>query len=139
MKEINVKMLEIAKELLIMEYNDRKAQDHNRWLIESERAWITSRTKLEHPPFPQFPTNADILTKAKTLMGIVDITDKPPESKVETPVEVQEITPTEPVEVIKETPETSVETVETSVTETPVEIVEEVKSSTETVENSNTE
>lgn len=71
MSEINVRLLELAKELLIMEYNDRKAQDHNRWLLESEKAWRVSRTRLEHPPFPPFPTHDDIVQRAKSLQGFV--------------------------------------------------------------------
>lgn len=70
--DINVKLLEMAKELLMLEYHDKKAQDHNRWLIESERAWRVSRTKLEHPSFPPFPTEALILEKANSLMNFVN-------------------------------------------------------------------
>lgn len=71
MSDTNVRLLELAKELLIMEYNDRKAQDHNRWLLESEKAWRVSRTRLEHPSFPPFPTHDDIVQRAKSLQGFV--------------------------------------------------------------------
>lgn len=93
MRDINVRLLELAKELMIMEYNDKKTQDHNRWLIESERAWLTSRTKLQHPPFPPFPTQDQILERAKTLLGFVHSTEeldsKPLENTMQPTVQQQ--------------------------------------------------
>ena len=96
MSELNVKLLEIAKELLLMEYHDKKAQDHNRWLLESEKAWRVSRTKLEHPPFPPFPTHEQILERAKTLRGFVHSEESESKPKVEEtkPSKQEDMTPT---------------------------------------------
>jgi hypothetical protein len=125
MSDMNVKLLEIAKELLILEYTDKKAQDHNRWVIESEKAWRTSRTKLEHPEFPPFPTEAQILDKARSLMTFLEN-----KSKNEVTTEVHNVEPVQE-KIVEEVTEKA-ESVET---DEPTKVVVVDSSSEQNVEN----
>lgn len=92
-----LEILRMARELVINEYVDRRAQDHNNWLYESERLWATRRIKLQYPEIPPYPTEKEIVERAQTLLKFLILGKEP--SK-----ELQEINlPTElPKEVIEE-------------------------------------
>jgi len=62
-----LELLRMARELVINEYIDKRAQDHNRWLSEADVAWRTRGIKLAYPPFPHYPTEVDIVTRATAL------------------------------------------------------------------------
>ena len=66
-----MEVLRMARQLLNEEYINRRAEDHNRWLAESDVAWRTKGIKLPYPPFAPYPTEAQILAKAQELIGFV--------------------------------------------------------------------
>jgi hypothetical protein len=67
-----LEILKIARDLVINEHTDRRAELHNKWLVDSERLWRTSKLKLPYPPIPPYPTESDIVKRAKTLIEFVD-------------------------------------------------------------------
>jgi hypothetical protein len=67
-----LEILKIARDLVINEHTDRRAELHNKWLVDSERLWRTSKLKLPYPPIPPYPTELDIVKRAKTLIEFVD-------------------------------------------------------------------
>lgn len=68
---INLEVLKMAKELVENQYLDYRAKEHNKWLTESERLWDTQRVKLDYPTIDPYPTEEDIVTKAKVLLGFL--------------------------------------------------------------------
>jgi hypothetical protein len=84
-------ILKIARDLVVNEHTDRRAELHNKWLVESERLWRTSKLKLPYPPIPPYPTEADIVKRAKMLLDFVE--SEPVSTPEETPVSLSEETP----------------------------------------------
>ena len=83
-----MEVLRMARQLLNEEYINRRAEDHNKWLAESDVAWRTKGVKLPYPPFAPYPTEAQILAKAQELIGFVVKEDADkilPKSVIETP------------------------------------------------------
>lgn len=68
---ILLEILKISRDLLVNEYIDRRAQDHNRWLIDSEHLWKTQRLRLAYPDFPPYPNDLEILNRAQRLLEFV--------------------------------------------------------------------
>lgn len=68
---VNLEILRIAKDLVINEYTDRRAQDHNKWLRESEEMWRNKQVKLPYPDIPPYPTEVDIVKRAQTLFAFL--------------------------------------------------------------------
>lgn len=66
-----MEILRMARELVINEHTDKRAQMHNEWLAQSELLWKTKKQKLAYPPIPPYPTEAEILMRAKTLIGFL--------------------------------------------------------------------
>lgn len=74
MKKIDVTRLEIlkmARELTVNEYIDRRAQEHNEWLGKSAELWKTQRLTLAYPIIPPYPTEKEIIVRAKALMDFL--------------------------------------------------------------------
>lgn len=71
-----MEVLKMARTLLNEEYINRRAEDHNRWLAEADQVWKTRRERLPYPPFAPYPTEAQILERAESLMKFVG-KDKP--------------------------------------------------------------
>jgi hypothetical protein len=69
--EKEMEVLRMARQLLNEEYINRRAEDHNKWLADSDVAWRTKGIKLPYPPFAPYPTEAQILTKAQELIKFV--------------------------------------------------------------------
>lgn len=86
----NLELLRMARELVINEYIDRRAQDHNKWLIESDHLWRTQRLRLAYPDFPPYPNEHDIIERAKRLSEFVGVI---PESASPQVTEVNEVQP----------------------------------------------
>lgn len=90
---VNLEILRMARELVVNEYTDQRAEMHNKWLVESEHLWRTQRLRLPYPTIPSPPTEKDILEIANTLMKFVM---KPTETTVvEDPLIIEEILPIE--------------------------------------------
>lgn len=98
---VNLELLRIARELVVNEYTDRRAEMHNKWLVESEHLWRTQRLRLAYPTIPSPPRESDILEVAKKLMEFVSKEADPP--KEELPV-VEQVVAVEEVPVIEEPP-----------------------------------
>jgi len=75
MASTRLELLRIARELVINEYIDKRAQDHNNWLAELEVAWKTKGIKLPYPPFPPYPNEADIISRANALDQFLNKTE----------------------------------------------------------------
>lgn len=71
-KTIYFELLKMARELVISEYIDRRAQDHNKWLVDAEVAWKYRRVRIPYPTIPPYPTEKDIVDRAKILFDFVE-------------------------------------------------------------------
>lgn len=67
----NLEVLRIAKELVLNEYNTRRAEEHNKWLVESDFLWKTQQLRLAYPALPPYPTEKDILERAHLLLNFI--------------------------------------------------------------------
>lgn len=98
---VSVEILRMAKELVTSEYTDKRAELHNKWLIESEHLWKTQRLRVAYPTIPPHPTEKYIVEVANVLMSFVvrhPVSTAEPNlpPKSELPV-VEEVTESEPV------------------------------------------
>lgn len=91
-----LELIKLARELLNEEYINRRAQDHNRWLAESDALWRTNRVKLPYPPFASYPTDEEIVAKASALYRFVNSPQAGTNTQaVTTEATLPELTPTE--------------------------------------------
>jgi hypothetical protein len=67
-----LEILRMARELVINEHTDRRAEMHNQWLTESSELWRTRRIRLAYPPIPPYPTENDIIARARVLLDFVE-------------------------------------------------------------------
>ena len=80
--EIRLELLKMAKELLMEEYSSNKDRLSNEWQVKVESAKLNGQTIPEHPAFPTYPTENDIIIKAAALNGFVsNITAEKTQSK----------------------------------------------------------
>jgi hypothetical protein len=80
---LRLELLKMARELVINEYIDRRAQDHNLWVAQSDELLRTNGVRLQYPDFPTYPSEKDIIAKADSLAKFMgaDLT-APPEPTV---------------------------------------------------------
>jgi hypothetical protein len=83
---INLEILKMAKELVINEYVDKRAELHNQWLVESEHLWKTQRVRVAYPAIPAYPSERDIIVVAKALMDFITVHPKQEMTPVESAV-----------------------------------------------------
>jgi hypothetical protein len=69
----------MAKELLMENFYSEKDRLSSDWNVKVEVAKLNGQTVPEHPSFPTYPTEIEIISKASTLNGFVSNTtvDKP--------------------------------------------------------------
>ena len=81
--EIRLELLKMARDMLAEEYYGKREQISNDWQVKVENARHAGAQPPDHPGFPQFPTETDIITKAQTLNGFVSniSVDKPTSKK----------------------------------------------------------
>ena len=80
--EIRLELLKMAKDLLLEEYHSNKDRLINEWQVKVESAKLNGQAIPEHPAFPTYPTETDIVTKAQSLNGFVsNITAEKSQSK----------------------------------------------------------
>jgi hypothetical protein len=72
--EIRLELLKMAQNLLLEEYHSNKDRLTNEWHVKVESAKLNGQAIPEHPPFPTYPTENDIITKATSLNGFVSQT-----------------------------------------------------------------
>ena len=69
--EIRLELLKMAKEMLTEDYYGRREQISNNWHAQLDIAKINGVGMPEHPGFPAYPSEAEIIAKAQTLNGFV--------------------------------------------------------------------
>jgi len=84
----NLEILRLAKELAYSDYNNRKADLHNRWVAESDYMWRTHKLRVAYPPIPSFPSEEDIMKIASRLLEFLSI----PRTDFENQAAIKEVT-----------------------------------------------
>lgn len=69
--EIRLELLKMAKDMLADEYYGKREQISNDWATKVESAKLNGGTVPDHPGFPSYPSENDIIAKAQTLNGFV--------------------------------------------------------------------
>jgi len=69
--EIRLELLKMAKDMLSEEYYGKREQISNDWSTKVESAKINGGTIPDHPGFPAYPVENDIIAKAQVLNGFV--------------------------------------------------------------------
>ncbi len=72
--EIRLELLKMAKELLMEEYYSAKDRLQQEWHVKVDVAKLNGQSIPEHPAFPSYPSEADIINKAQSLNGFVSNT-----------------------------------------------------------------
>lgn len=69
--EIRLELLKMAKEMLEQDYYGNREKISNEYAAKCDHAKIHGQPIPEHPGYPAFPGEADIIAKATTLNGFV--------------------------------------------------------------------
>jgi hypothetical protein len=69
--EIRLELLKMAKDMLTEEYYGKREVVQNDWQVKVESAKINGGTVPEHPGFPAYPTDIEVISKAAALNGFV--------------------------------------------------------------------
>ena len=67
----SLEILRMARELVLNEHQDRRANIHNQWLVDADNLLMTQRLRLAYPPIPPHPTEADIIARAQILFDFL--------------------------------------------------------------------
>ena len=70
--EHRLEALKIAREIVMSDYTNRRADLHNQWLFESDNLWKTQRVRLSYPSIPPYPTETEIVERAKLMIDFVE-------------------------------------------------------------------
>lgn len=69
--EIRLELLKMAKDMLSEEYYGKREVVSNDWQVKVESAKINGGTVPEHPGFPAYPNETEVIAKAAALNGFV--------------------------------------------------------------------
>lgn len=69
--EIRLELLKMAKDMLSDEYYGKRETISNDWQMKVDSAKINGSVLPDHPGFPPFPNETEIITKAQVLNGFV--------------------------------------------------------------------
>jgi hypothetical protein len=69
--EIRLELLKMAKDMLSEEYHGKREQVSNDWHTKVESAKLNGGSIPDHPGFPAYPSETEIITKAQVLNGFV--------------------------------------------------------------------
>jgi hypothetical protein len=69
--EIRLELLKMAQSMLEIEYYGKREQISNDWSTKVEAAKHAGQPTPDHPGFPAYPTEAEVISKASTLNGFV--------------------------------------------------------------------
>jgi hypothetical protein len=69
--EIRLELLKMAKDMLTEDYYGKREVINNDWQMKVESAKLNGGVLPDHPGFPPYPTEAEIITKAQQLNGFV--------------------------------------------------------------------
>lgn len=73
--EIRLELLKMAKDLLTEEFLAKKESITEGWITKVEVAKLSGNALPEHPGFPTYPSEKEIITKAQELNGFVSNTE----------------------------------------------------------------
>jgi hypothetical protein len=80
--EIRLELLKMAKELLLEDFVANKERLINEWQVKVESAKLNGQAIPDHPAFPTYPSETEIIAKAQALNGFVsNITAEKTQSK----------------------------------------------------------
>ena len=63
-----LKVITIARELVLQDYHEKRAWLHDRWLDDSEKIWAAHKILLSYPEFPAYPTEQEIMATARDIL-----------------------------------------------------------------------
>ena len=66
-----LELLKMARDLLNENYINKRAEDHNKWVVENDAMWRTWRRQAPYPPFAEYPTDEDIVKAARNLYKFI--------------------------------------------------------------------
>ena len=69
--EIRLELLKMAKDMLTDSYFSEKSRLSEDWHVKVDSAKLNGQPIPEHPVYPPYPTENDIISKAQTLNGFV--------------------------------------------------------------------
>ena len=69
--EIRLELLKMAKDLLTDSYFSEKDRLSADWNVKVDSAKLNGQPTPDHPAYPPYPTENDIIIKAQTLNGFV--------------------------------------------------------------------
>lgn len=69
--EIRLELLKMAKEMLEQDYYGKREAISNEYACKCDHAKTHGQPIPEHPGYPLFPSESDIIIKATTLNGFV--------------------------------------------------------------------
>jgi len=69
--EIRLELLKMAQTMLEQDYYGKRELIGNDWQVKVENARHAGQVPPDHPGFPAYPSEAEIITKAQTLNGFV--------------------------------------------------------------------
>ena len=80
--EIRLELLKMAKDMLEEDYRSKREQISNDWSVKVEVAILNGGAIPDHPGFPPYPSESDIIAKAQVLNGFVSNVSAPETPKV---------------------------------------------------------
>jgi hypothetical protein len=69
--EIRLELLKMAKDMLSDDYYGKRESISNQYASQCEYAKLNGQPVPDHPGFPPFPNESEIVTKANALNGFV--------------------------------------------------------------------
>lgn len=60
-------LLKMARDLLVEEYLNLRAEQHNAWIVADNKMWEAYKMNMPYPKFVAYPTEENILKKARAL------------------------------------------------------------------------
>ncbi len=69
--EIRLELLKMAKDMLTEDYYGKREVISNDWQVKIENARHAGSVPPDHPGFPPYPTEAEVIAKAHQLNGFV--------------------------------------------------------------------
>jgi len=69
--EIRLELLKMAQTMLEQDYYGKREAISNDWTTKVENARHAGTPPPDHPGYPQYPTEAEIINKAQILNGFV--------------------------------------------------------------------
>ena len=79
--EIRLELLKMAKDMLVEDYFGRREMISNQWQTQVESSRLKGETPPNHPGFPDYPTEEQIVQKATQLNNFVSQVPQAQENK----------------------------------------------------------